>query len=91
LCLTQCLCREQNVQNFVGVETLVLELWKIMFNTFYTWIYHRSFLFLILQNFFELWFYLFLQIKGLLYAKVEPLCTYSMILELLITKKKRKK
>jgi hypothetical protein len=37
LCLMWCLWRERNAQNFEDVETSMLELRMIMFNTLYTW------------------------------------------------------
>jgi hypothetical protein len=34
---------ERNAQSFEDVETLVIELWKIMFDTFYTCVFaHHS-------------------------------------------------
>jgi hypothetical protein len=50
--LMWCLWREWNAQSFEDVETLVIELWKIMFNTFYTWIFaHHSLLISSFVNF----------------------------------------
>jgi hypothetical protein len=38
LCLMWCLWRNRNVRSFENIETSMLELRKILFNTFYTWI-----------------------------------------------------
>jgi hypothetical protein len=42
LCLMCCLWRERNARSFEDVATSMLALWRIMFNTLYTWIsaYH---------------------------------------------------
>jgi hypothetical protein len=38
LCLMWCLWRERNTRHFEDIETLVLELRKILLNTLYIWI-----------------------------------------------------
>jgi hypothetical protein len=47
LCLMWwCICRERNAQSFEDVETSMIEMGRIMFNTLYTWISaHHSLLY----------------------------------------------
>jgi hypothetical protein len=51
LCLMWCLWRERNARSFEDIETSVVELKRIMFNTLYTWIStHHSFFILFVPD-----------------------------------------
>jgi hypothetical protein len=60
LCLMWCLWKEWTARNFEDVETSVIELRRIMFNTLYTWLLaHHSLLFSSFADFLNFCSYFF--------------------------------